>query len=70
MILVYISNATWGVGLILLFIFAGYLYKLLRVRMPEEEEAPVSLEEKSKLKRYALLTILGGLGVVVSANFL
>jgi cation:H+ antiporter len=70
MILIYISNATWGVGLILLFIFAGYLYKLLRVRMPEEENVPVSLEEKSKLKRYALLTILGGLGVVVSANFL
>jgi cation:H+ antiporter len=69
MILIYISGATWAVGLILLFIFTGYMYRLTKVRMPSEngETAP---EEKSKLKRYVIFTVAGALGVVVSAYFL
>ncbi len=70
LILVYISDATWAVGLILLFVFAGYLYKLTQVRVPPDEQEVVTVEEKSKLKKYALFTILGALGVVLSANFL
>jgi cation:H+ antiporter len=67
--LIYMSTReAWIVGLILLIIFVGYMYKLSKVRIPEEEE--VIIEEKSKLKRYVLFTILGALGVVVSANFL
>ena len=69
MILIYIATATWVVGLILIFIFVGYMYNLSKVRMPSEN-GEVTLEEKSKLKRYVYLTILGALGVVVSANFL
>src|SRR4030042_3616074 len=39
------------------------------MRMPQENGL-VSLEEKSKLKRYLSFTIIGALGVVVSAYFL
>lgn len=69
MILIYITNATWGVGLILLFIFVGYMYRLSKVRMPQENGS-VSPEEKTKFSRYLLLAIVGILGVVVSAYFL
>lgn len=70
MILIYISGATWAVGLILLFIFVGYMYRLTKVRVPSENGTVVTPEEKSKLKRYVLLTIAGALGVVLSAYFL
>jgi cation:H+ antiporter len=69
MILIYISGATWAVGLILLFIFVGYMYRLSKVRMPSEN-GEVTQEEKNKLKRYLLFTIAGALGVVASAYFL
>jgi cation:H+ antiporter len=69
MILIYITTATWVVGLILLFIFIGYMYNLSKVRVPAENGEVTQLE-KSRLKRYVYLTILGALGVVVSANFL
>ncbi|MCW3995763.1 MAG: hypothetical protein NWE98_06405 [Candidatus Bathyarchaeota archaeon] len=69
LMLIYVSTrAAWVAGLILLIIFVGYMYKLSKVRMPEEEE--VTIEEKSKLKRYILFTVAGALGVVLSANFL
>ena len=69
MILIYINTATWVVGLVLIAIFVGYMYKLSKVRMPQENGI-VTLEEKGKLKRYLFFTILGALGVVVSAYFL
>ncbi len=69
MVLIYISGATWAVGLILLFIFVGYMYRLTKVRMPSENGA-IPVEEKSRLRRYVLLTIAGALGVVLSAYFL
>jgi cation:H+ antiporter len=68
LILIYVETATWIVGLILLLIFAAYMYTLSKVRVPSENEA--TQEEKSKLKRYVVFTILGAIGVVVSANFL
>jgi len=69
LILIYIStDAAWVVGLILLIVFAAYMYKLSKVRMPEEEET--TIEDKSKLKRYIIYTVAGALGVVISANFL
>ncbi len=69
MILIYINTATWIVGLILIAIFIGYMYKISKVRMPQEN-GEATPEEKSRLKRYLLFTILGALGVVVSAYFL
>jgi cation:H+ antiporter len=67
--LIYIETASWIVGLILLFIFTAYMYRLAKVRVLEESE-PVTADEKSKLNRYIIYTILGALGVVISANFL
>ncbi len=69
-VLIYISAATWIVGLVLLFIFVGYMYQLSKVRLPVENGEAVSEDEKSKLKRYLFFTILGALGVVISAYFL
>jgi len=70
MVLIYINTATWIVGLVLLFIFVGYMYKLSKIRMPEEEIGVVTPEEKSRLKRYLVLTMAGVIGVVISAYFL
>ncbi|XHH09925.1 MAG: sodium:calcium antiporter [Candidatus Bathyarchaeia archaeon] len=70
--LIYVgTDATWIVGLLLLFIFGWYMYRLSKVRIPtEESEVEVTPEEKGKLKRFALFTIAGALGVVISANFM
>jgi cation:H+ antiporter len=71
LILIYVSTqAAWAVGLILLIIFGAYMYKLSKVRMPAEDVEEVSIEEKSKLKRYIIYTIIGAIGVVLSANYL
>ncbi len=70
MALIYIVTASWVVGLILLFIFIAYMYRLAKVRVPDEEAEPVTLQEKNRLRRYAIFTIIGALGVVISANFL
>ncbi len=69
-VLIFISAATWIVGLVLICIFIGYMYQLSKVRMPEENSGIVTAEEKGKLKRYIILTFAGALGVVVSAYFL
>ncbi|MGD6935069.1 MAG: sodium:calcium antiporter [Candidatus Bathyarchaeia archaeon] len=69
--LIYVTQATWIVGLLLLIIFGWYMYKLSKVRITTEEaEAEVTPEEKGKLKRFVLFTIIGALGVVISANFM
>jgi cation:H+ antiporter len=70
MVLIYLNTATWIVGLVLLFIFVGYMYQLSKVRIPDEDEAPVKEQEKSKVKKYLMLTLVGVIGVVVSAYFL
>lgn len=70
LILIYITNATWAVGLVLLFIFVGYMYKLSQVRLPAENGEVVTQEEKNRLKRYVSFMVAGALGVVVSAYFL
>jgi cation:H+ antiporter len=72
LILLYISTeAAWFVGLILLAIFGVYIYRLSKVRITTEEaDAEVTPKEKSKLKQFVLFTIIGALGVVISANFM
>ena len=69
MVLIFVSAAAWIVGLVLIAIFVGYMYNLSKVRMPSEN-GDVTEEEKRKLKRYVFFTIVGALGVVVSAYFL
>lgn len=70
LVLIYIRAASWVVGLVLLFIFVGYMYQLSKVRIPTENGEVAAQDEKGKLKRYFTLTIAGALGVVVSAYFL
>jgi cation:H+ antiporter len=72
LILLYVSTeAAWLVGLILLIIFGVYLYRLSKVRITTEEaDAEVTPQEKDKLKQFVLFTIIGALGVVISANFM
>jgi len=67
--LVYIVEATWLVGLILILIFVFYTYKLSKIRIPPQEGS-VSEDEKKKLKRYTSFTFLGVVGVILSAYFL
>ena len=69
-VLIFISAAAWIVGLVLIGIFIGYMYQLSKVRMPEENNVGVTAQEKGRLNRYLLLTVVGALGVVVSAYFL
>jgi cation:H+ antiporter len=72
LILLYVSTeAAWFVGLILLAIFGVYIYRLSKVRITTEEvDAEVTPQEKGKLKQFILFTIVGALGVVISANFM
>jgi cation:H+ antiporter len=68
-VLIYINTATWIVGLVLISIFVAYMYQLSKVRLPSENGQVLS-EEKNRLKHYLLFTVLGALGVVISAYFL
>jgi cation:H+ antiporter len=69
LVLIYVNQATWALGFVLISIFVVYMYQLAKVRMPEENGG-VNPDERKKLKRFLIFTILGALGVVVSANFL
>ncbi len=70
--LLYVSAEwAWFVGLILLAVFVVYLYRLSKVKITtEEEEVEVSPQERGKLKQFIIFTILGALGVVISANYM
>jgi cation:H+ antiporter len=72
LILIYVAGATWAVGLVLLFVFVGYMYRLAKVRLPEEngDVAVVGEDRRSCMRRYLVLTVAGALGVVLSAYFL
>jgi len=68
--LVYLVEASWFVGLILILIFVFYTYQMSKIRIPPEEGISVSADEKQKLRRYISFTFLGVVGVVLSAYFL
>ncbi len=70
--LIYVSAAaSWAVGLVLLVIFGVYMYRLSKVRITTEEaDAEVTPKEKGNLKKFALFTVIGALGVVISANLM
>jgi cation:H+ antiporter len=69
LILIYVAQATWVVGLILISVFVAYMYQLSKIRIPPEGNG-TPYEDKSKLRRYTFLTILGALSVVASGYFL
>jgi len=67
--LIYLTQASWFIGLILIVIFVFSTYYMSKIKIPPEQ-AIVSEEEKKKLKLYVLFTFLGAVGVVLSAYFL
>lgn len=70
--LIYVSaGAAWAVGLALLVIFGVYMYRLSKVRITtEESDVEVTPSERGSLKKFALFTVIGALGVVISANLM
>jgi cation:H+ antiporter len=70
LVLIYFVQATWFVGLLLISVFVAYMYQLTKIRMPPENGETVTLDERNRLKHYVVFTVLGALGVVVSAYFL
>lgn len=68
--LVYIIEASWVVGLVLILIFVFYTYQLSKIRLPPSQETTVAEEEKKKLRRYLLTMLVGVVGVILSAYFL
>lgn len=68
--LVYIIEASWIVGLVLILIFVFYTYQLSKIRLPPAQETTVAEEEKKKLRRYLLTMLVGVVGVILSAYFL
>jgi cation:H+ antiporter len=66
--LIYIGYASRFVGVILLVIFIYYMLQLSKTKTPTETS--LSGTEKNKLRRYATLTILGAVGVVICAYFI
>lgn len=68
--LVYLVGANWLVGLILILVFVLYTYQLMKIRIPIEESEGVSEEMRRKLRLYVALTLLGVVGVIISAYFI
>ena len=66
--LIYIGNVSRFIGVILLIIFIYYMFQLSKARTPTEQS--LSGTEKSKLRKYVSLTILGAVGVVICAYFI
>jgi cation:H+ antiporter len=66
--LLYIGFASRFIGIILLIIFVFYIYQLSKLRKVREEGTLG--EEKRKLHRYTLLTVLGAAGVVITSLFI
>lgn len=66
--LIYIGYASRFVGIMLLVIFIYYMFQLSKARTPAEQAA--SGTEKSKLRKYVALAVLGAVIVVASAYFI
>ena len=66
--LIYIGYASRFIGIILLAIFMYYMFQLSKARTPNERAPPGT--ERKKLGRYASLTIVGAVGVVICAYFI
>jgi cation:H+ antiporter len=68
--LVYLVGANWFVGLVLIAIFAAYMYQLLKIRIPAEEAQRITPEMRRKLRFFVTLTFVGIVGVIVSSYFI
>jgi len=68
--LLFASQHTWLLGLILITLFLAYTYHLSKIKVPDHCKTVILEEDKRKLKRYVAFTVIGALGVVLSAYFL
>ncbi len=68
--LVYLVDANWFVGVVLISVFLIYVYQLTKIRVPTEDRNGVSEEMMKRMRLYVSLTFLGVAGVVVSSYFL
>ncbi len=66
--LLYVGSASFLIGIALLGVFFYNIYQLSKVRSTKEDE-PVK-SEKTKLRKYIILTIAGAAGVVVTSYFI
>lgn len=66
--LLYVGSASFLIGIALLGLFFYNIYQLSKVRSIKEDE-PVK-SEKTKLRKYIILTIAGAAGVVVTSYFI
>jgi len=66
--LIYIGYASRFIGVMLLAIFIYYMFQLSKARTPAEQTS--SETEKTKLRKYIGLTVLGAVGVIISAYFI
>jgi cation:H+ antiporter len=71
--LVYFAQAFWLVGLILILIFVGYSYQLLKIRIPRGgiDNANVNdLKSDENVKRHAIFTLIGIFVVIISSYWM
>jgi cation:H+ antiporter len=66
--LLYLEEASRFIGVILLTVFVFYLYQLSKVRKVKEEGSLG--QERQKLRKYALTTLAGIVGVVAMSYFI
>jgi len=69
--LIYLAYASQIIGIILLAMFGAYMLYLSRMKAPAEETSGnVSIDERQKLRRYAVMAFAGVIGVIVSSYFI
>jgi cation:H+ antiporter len=68
--LIYLVEANWLVGLVLITIFVVYTYQLLKIRIPAEAAQRITGEMRKKLHPFVALTFLGIIGVIISSYFI
>jgi cation:H+ antiporter len=69
--LVYLVSANWVVGLLLILVFVFYIFQsFMRIKLPSEEIVNVSEQTRREFRLYAALTVLGVVGIAISAYFI
>jgi cation:H+ antiporter len=69
LVLIYIREASRVVGAVLLTLFIGNTYQMVRAN-PAKTSGPIDEAEHRRLSHYMSMTIIGIIGVVVSSYFL
>lgn len=65
--LVFVSEASWIIGLILILIFTFYSYRLSKIRVPREVFVSNPFESKKNLPKYIFVTFAGVFAIIVGS---